>query len=65
MSGTSMATPHVAGVAALWAEKIKEVSSLNALQLTARLIGTASTNGLKPGLDPFDLGAGLVHAPQS
>ena len=64
LSGTSMATPHVAGVAALWAEKIKAVAVLSPLLLTARLIGSASTNGLQPGLDPFDLGAGLVHAPQ-
>ena len=64
LSGTSMATPHVAGVAALWAERIKTVGVLSPLQLTARLIGSASANGLKPGLDPFDFGAGLVRAPQ-
>ena len=64
LSGTSMATPHVAGVAALWAEKIKAVGVLSPLQLTARLIGSATANGLKPGLDPFDFGAGLVRAPQ-
>jgi len=63
-SGTSMATPHVAGVTALWAEKIKASSSLSVLQLTARLIGSATTEGLQAGLDPFDIGAGLVHAPQ-
>jgi subtilisin family serine protease len=64
-SGTSMATPHVAGVAALWAEKIKAISSLSNLQLTAHLIGSATTDGLQSGLDPFDIGAGLVRAPQS
>lgn len=64
MSGTSMATPHVAGVTALWAEKIKASSSLSALQLTSRLIGSATTEGLQAGLDPFDIGAGLVRAPQ-
>jgi subtilisin family serine protease len=63
-SGTSMATPHVAGVAALWAEKIKITSSLSTLQLTARLIGSAINNGPVAGLDPFDIGAGLVQAPQ-
>lgn len=65
MSGTSMATPHVAGLAALWAEKITQSSgSLNGLQLMARLIGSATSTGLQPGLDPFDIGAGLVRAPQ-
>ena len=65
MSGTSMATPHVAGLAALWAERIMQSSgSLNGLQLMARLIGSATSTGLQPGLDPFDIGAGLVRAPQ-
>ena len=31
---------------------------------TARLIGSATTDGLKAGFDPFDIGAGLVRAPQ-
>ncbi len=65
MSGTSMATPHVAGVAALWAEKIKSGGQLSSGLLTARLIGSANTNGLKPGFDPLDIGAGLVRAPQA
>jgi subtilisin family serine protease len=66
MSGTSMATPHVAGVAALWADKIKKsVGLLNTLQLTSRLIGSTIMDGLQAGFDPLDVGAGLVRAPQA
>lgn len=65
MSGTSMATPHVAGVAALWAEQIKSVGFLTSLSLTARLVGNATLQGLQSGLDPLDIGIGLVRAPQS
>ncbi|NJP12324.1 MAG: S8 family serine peptidase [Leptolyngbyaceae cyanobacterium RU_5_1] len=63
-SGTSMATPHVAGLIALWAEKIKRSGRFSSLELTSRVIGSAITSSLKSGFDPFDVGAGLVRAPQ-
>jgi subtilisin family serine protease len=65
MSGTSMATPHVAGVAALWAQKITSTGILTPVALTSRLIGSATRDGLAQGTDPFDVGEGLVRAPQS
>lgn len=63
LSGTSMAAPHVAGVAAQWAEKISRNGRLNATELTARLIGSANTIGFEGGYDPFDIGAGVIRAP--
>ena len=65
LSGTSMATPHVAGLAVLWAQKIKSSGPLSALHLTSRLIGSATVDALKAGFDAFDVGAGLARAPQA
>ncbi|MBV8555054.1 MAG: S8 family serine peptidase [Planctomycetaceae bacterium] len=55
-SGTSMATPHVAGIAALWAE----ARNLSGGALASAL--TASARRLT--LPSRDVGAGLVQAPQ-
>jgi subtilisin family serine protease len=56
ISGTSMATPHVAGCAALWAQSN---STLRGNALRAKLVSTAK----HLPLPPTDVGAGLVQAP--
>ena len=55
-SGTSMATPHVAGCAALWAESS---AALRGMALWKKLQATAKTLPLSAAR----VGAGLVQAP--
>ena len=56
ISGTSMATPHVAGCAAFWAHTS---AALRGNALRARLLATAR----RLPLPASDVGAGLVQAP--
>src|SRR5262245_21250957 len=56
ISGTSMATPHVAGCAALWAQSS---ATLRGMTLRAKLVATARHLPFPPS----DVGAGLVQAP--
>ncbi|RZA05813.1 MAG: peptidase S8, partial [Moraxellaceae bacterium] len=59
----SMATPHAAGIAALWAERqLMRTGSLTSETLTAVLLASAK---FIPGAEFQDIGNGLIQAPQS
>lgn len=65
LNGTSMATPHVTGVAALWFERLQEDSSkFKVSEVVARLLGNASRRGFSGATDRANVGAGLALAPQ-
>jgi subtilisin family serine protease len=65
MNGTSMATPHAAGVAALWAQSLSEdTGRFNLAALKAKVIASAVTAPLDPSAEAEDVGRGLVQAPQ-
>jgi len=64
LSGTSMATPHVAGAACLWAQRQKAMTGrIEHQSLIAQLIASGSMSPLVADIEEENVGTGIVQTP--
>jgi subtilisin family serine protease len=66
LSGTSMACPHVAGLATLWwaQERSREGRATTASRVRERLKGSARFDGIDPRMRARHVGLGMPRAPR-
>jgi subtilisin family serine protease len=65
LSGTSVATSHVAGIAALWWQAIRQSDlPANAVVVRRKLLGSAHAGLFSPLVYPAERGAGCAAAPR-
>jgi len=65
LSGTSVAAPHVAGIAALWWQAVRQSDlPANASLVRGKLMASAQARDISPSVYPAERGVGCVAAPK-